>query len=220
MRIPFLVSTTCPARLPKRARHAPSLIIRATLPFNSQNSQTACLPFVRSLGRSRRSPQNFWMVTQPESARIGWEGWVWRGVGRRASRWGQMGATQQWRMARSAHGPAARSNLAQSFKTRDSESFYSRGKRHDILIGHRSRNKIVLYSHTFTQKYVVIWGAWVAQSVKRPTLAQVTISRSVSSSPASGSVLTAQSLEPVSDSVSPSLSAPPPFMLCLSLSQK
>ena len=32
--------------------------------------------------------------------------------------------------------------------------------------------------------------------------------------------LMAQSLEPVSDSVSPSLSAPPPFMLCLSLSQK
>ena len=48
-------------------------------------------------------------------------------------------------------------------------------------------------------------GAWVAQSVKRPTSAQVMISRSVSSSPASGSVLTAQSLEPVSDSVSSSL---------------
>ena len=48
-------------------------------------------------------------------------------------------------------------------------------------------------------------GAWVAQSVEQPTLAQVMISRSVSSSPASGSVLTAQSLEPVSDSVSPSL---------------
>ena len=48
-------------------------------------------------------------------------------------------------------------------------------------------------------------GAWVAQLVKRPTSAQVMISRSVSSSPASGSVLTAQSLEPVSDSVSPSL---------------
>ena len=48
-------------------------------------------------------------------------------------------------------------------------------------------------------------GAWVAQSVKRPTSAQVTISQSVSSSPASGSVLIAQSLEPVSDSVSPSL---------------
>ena len=63
-------------------------------------------------------------------------------------------------------------------------------------------------------------GAWVAQSVKRPTSAQVTISRSVSSSPASGSGLTAQSLEPVPDSVSPSLSDPPPFMLCLSLSQK
>uniref|UniRef100_A0A8C9M2M8 REST corepressor 1 n=1 Tax=Panthera tigris altaica TaxID=74533 RepID=A0A8C9M2M8_PANTA len=56
-------------------------------------------------------------------------------------------------------------------------------------------------------------GAWVAQSVERPTSAQVTISRSVSSSPVSGSVLSAQSLEPVSDSVSPSLSDPPPFML-------
>ena len=62
------------------------------------------------------------------------------------------------------------------------------------------------------------WGAWVAQSVERPTLAQVTISRSVSSSPASGSVLTVQSLKPVSDSVSPSLSAPPMLALCLSLS--
>ena len=48
-------------------------------------------------------------------------------------------------------------------------------------------------------------GAWVAQSVERPTSAQVMISRSVGSSPASGSVLTAQSLGPVPDSVSPSL---------------
>ena len=48
-------------------------------------------------------------------------------------------------------------------------------------------------------------GAWVAQSVERPTSAQVMISWSVGSSPASGSVLMAQSLEPVSDSVSPSL---------------
>ena len=62
--------------------------------------------------------------------------------------------------------------------------------------------------------------AWVAQSVGRPTSAHVMISRSVSSSPVSGSVLTAQSLKPASDSVSPSLSDPPPFMLCLSLSQK
>ena len=65
-------------------------------------------------------------------------------------------------------------------------------------------------------------GAWVAQSVKCSTSAQVTISQSVGSSPASGSVLTAQSLEPALDSVSPSLSlsAPSPLMLCLSLSQK
>ena len=61
-------------------------------------------------------------------------------------------------------------------------------------------------------------GTWVAQSVKWPTSAQVMISRSVSSSPASGSVLTAQSLEPASDSVSPSLCPSPahtPSSLCL-----
>ena len=61
-----------------------------------------------------------------------------------------------------------------------------------------------------------------AQSVKRLTSAQVTISRLVSSSPALGCVLTAQSLEPASDSVSPSLSASPllrrVFSLSLSLS--
>ena len=51
--------------------------------------------------------------------------------------------------------------------------------------------------------------AWVAQSVKHPTLAQVMVMRFESSSPALGSVLTARSLEPASDSVSPSLSAPP-----------
>ena len=59
----------------------------------------------------------------------------------------------------------------------------------------------------------------MAQSVKHLTLAQVTISWIVGSSPASGSVLTAHSLEPASDSVSPSLSAPPtPAMLFLSVS--
>ena len=63
------------------------------------------------------------------------------------------------------------------------------------------------------------WGTRVAQSVKRPTSSQVMISRSVSSSPESGSVPTAQSLECVSDSVYPSLYDPPLFMLCLSLSQ-
>ena len=60
-----------------------------------------------------------------------------------------------------------------------------------------------------TQLKVEEGGAWVAQSVKRPTSAQVTISLFVGSSPALGSVLTAQSLEPALDSVSPSLSAPP-----------
>ena len=57
------------------------------------------------------------------------------------------------------------------------------------------------------------FGAWVAQLVKHLTLSQVMISRFMSSRPTLGSVLTAQSLEPASDSVSPSLSAPPPCSL-------
>ena len=44
----------------------------------------------------------------------------------------------------------------------------------------------------------------MAQSVKWLTLAQVVVSQFVSSSPVLGSVLTAQSLEPASDSASPS----------------
>ena len=63
-------------------------------------------------------------------------------------------------------------------------------------------------------------GTWVAQSVKRLISAQVMISWLVSSSPTSGSVLTAQILEPVSDSVSPSLCPSPAPALSLSVSQK
>ena len=55
---------------------------------------------------------------------------------------------------------------------------------------------------------------------KRLTSAQVMISRFVGSSPALGSVLTVQGLEPASNSVPPSLSAPPPLALCLSLKNK
>ena len=63
----------------------------------------------------------------------------------------------------------------------------------------------------------LIQGSWVAQSVKRPTSAQVMISQFMGGSLTLGSVLTAQSLEPVSDSVPPSCSAPPLLELCLSL---
>ena len=59
-------------------------------------------------------------------------------------------------------------------------------------------------------------GTSVAQAVKCPTSDQVTISQFVSSSPVSGCVLRAQSLEPASDSVSPSLSTSPLLMLSLS----
>ena len=60
----------------------------------------------------------------------------------------------------------------------------------------------------------------MAQSVESLTAARALVSQLVSSSPALGSVLTAQSLELASDSVSLSCSAPPLLMLsvCLSLS--
>ena len=78
--------------------------------------------------------------------------------------------------------------------------------------------KFIEGTHHSEVRYSGVGGGWVAQSVERLTSAQVMISLSVSSSPASGSVLTAQSLEPVSDSVSPSLSAPLLLTLSLSLS--
>ena len=65
-----------------------------------------------------------------------------------------------------------------------------------------------------------IRGAWVTQSVKHPTSAQVMILQFMGSSPTSGSVLTAGSLEPASDSVFPSLSAPPLHTRTRSLSLK
>ena len=58
----------------------------------------------------------------------------------------------------------------------------------------------------------------MAQSVKRPASAGVMILQFVSSSPMSGSVLTAQSLESASDSVSPPLSLPLPHSRSVSLS--
>ena len=63
-------------------------------------------------------------------------------------------------------------------------------------------------------QYVWSEGCWVAQPVKCLTSAQVMISQFMGSSPVLGSVLTAQNLEPASDSLSPSLS------LCLRLSLK
>ena len=57
----------------------------------------------------------------------------------------------------------------------------------------------------------------MAQLVERPTLTQVMISHSVDSRPTLGSVLTAQSLEPALDTLSPSLSAPPLLVLHVSV---
>ena len=59
----------------------------------------------------------------------------------------------------------------------------------------------------------------MSQLVNRLTSAQVTISRFMSLRPTSCSGLTVQSLEPASDSVSHSLSAPPQLALCFSLSE-
>ena len=83
-----------------------------------------------------------------------------------------------------------------------------------FFLGVHSERQAVLFSH---QEYAR--GAWVAQLVKRPTLAQVMILQFTSSSPTFGSVLTAHSLEPASDAVSPSLFAPLRLTFCLSLSK-
>ena len=58
----------------------------------------------------------------------------------------------------------------------------------------------------------------MAQSVGHLTSTQVMISWFMGLGHALGSMLAAQSLEPDLDSLSPSLSAPPPLVLCLSLS--
>ena len=59
----------------------------------------------------------------------------------------------------------------------------------------------------------------MAQSVECPTSAQGMILRFMGLNPMLGSVLTAQSLEPASDSVSPSLYTLPLLMLCVCLSK-
>ena len=56
------------------------------------------------------------------------------------------------------------------------------------------------------------WLSWLIVRLQLRSISQV-----VSSSPTSGSVLTAQSLEPASDFGSPSLCVPPVLTLCLSL---
>ena len=78
-----------------------------------------------------------------------------------------------------------------------------------------------LHQHHFgcLLRLQIFRGAWVAQSVERLTSAQVMISQLIVPAP-SQTVLTAQSLEPASDYVSPSLSAPNPLAFCLCLSQK
>ena len=97
-------------------------------------------------------------------------------------------------------------------------SFFPVGILLSWLLSSLSMENSLLVRFEAALKLDISGGTRVAQSVKRPTSAQVMISWFVSSSPASGSVLTAWSLEPASDSVSPPLSAPPLLMLCVSLS--
>ena len=54
---------------------------------------------------------------------------------------------------------------------------------------------VLLLPHVRDKKMEAYRGTWVAQLIKHLTSAQAMISQSVSSSPTSGSVLTAQSLE-------------------------
>ena len=93
---------------------------------------------------------------------------------------------------------------------------------HDNLVFRSNFQKTSLRSlMSSTQsllKNMYFWATWVAWSIRHLTSAQFMISQFMSSSLTSGSVLTAQSRESTSDSVSPSLSVPPLHMLCLCLS--
>ena len=73
---------------------------------------------------------------------------------------------------------------------------------------------------SLSQEKIEEKGTWATQSVERLTSAQVMILQFVSLSPASGSVLTAGSLEPALVSVSPSLFTPLLLVLGLSLKNK
>ena len=116
------------------------------------------------------------------------------------------------------------SKISQSEKNKNHDFTHMRTLR-DKTDEHKGNKNNIKRGRGTKQKRLINTerGAWVAHSVKYPTSAQVMISRSVSSSPASGSVLTTQSLEPVSDSVSPSLSpslCPSPTHTVYSFSQK
>ena len=71
-------------------------------------------------------------------------------------------------------------------------------------------------------KWLILRGTWSVKAslVKRPTSAQVLISRLMGSGPMSGSMLTAWSLAPAWDSVSTSLCPSPTHTLSLSLPQE
>ena len=120
-------------------------------------------------------------------------------------------------------------HVIQSWRNEDknaaSNQSYQGNKNHGLVIpfymyltakGQKSAIYFKLFRKKIHKNNIRVWGAWVAQPVMRPTSAQVMISQFVGSSHVSGSVLTALSLEPASDSVYPSLSAPLPFTLHLS----
>ena len=70
-------------------------------------------------------------------------------------------------------------------------------------------------SITHVHSFKIGRGAWEAQLVTHPTLAQVMISQLMNLSSALGYVLTAQRLKPASDSVSISLCPSPALSLSL-----
>ena len=86
-------------------------------------------------------------------------------------------------------------------------------RRYEMLKNKETGEATKLGQHWNYKNFRNKWGTWVAQLVKHPTSARVMISRFVSSSSASGSVLTARSLEPASDSVSLSLCPSPAHAL-------
>ena len=85
---------------------------------------------------------------------------------------------------------------------------------YEYLLLHNIDIYFLIETNQYKHKDMQERGTWVPRLVKCQTSPKVMISRFMGSRPPSGSVLTAQSLEPVSHSVSPSLSASSPLTLC------
>ena len=156
-------------------------------------------PKVKLEGRSTTSLSVSWSIPPPQQSRV-WKYEVTyrKKVTRRVGAGLQAGGLAGQRcLSHPAHGDTAAGGFPSSHLSQASTAECC-GREDTVRWSFQERE-------SGCRQKTGLGGAWAAQSVERPTSAQVMISRLVGWSPASGSGLTARSLEPASDAVSPSL---------------